>query len=48
MKIGFAAHGMLSLLAFIAFVVLAVLAWQDQKVGRMVLPVSAPCSPGRF
>ena len=34
MKIAFAAHGMLSLLAFIAFVVLAVLAWQDQKVGR--------------
>jgi hypothetical protein len=34
MKIFFAAHGMLSLLAYIAFVILGALAFQEQKVGR--------------
>lgn len=34
MKIFFAAHGMLSLLAYLAFVILAVFAWQDQRQGR--------------
>jgi len=34
MKIMFAAHGMLSLLAFLVFVVLAVYAWMDQRGGR--------------
>ena len=34
MKIAFAAHGTLSLLAYLVFVVLGVLAWQDQKAGR--------------
>jgi hypothetical protein len=34
MKIFFAAHGTLSLVAFLAFVVLAVFAWQDQRAGR--------------
>ncbi len=34
MKIFFAAHGMISLLAFLAFVILAVFAWQDQRAGR--------------
>ena len=34
MKIMFAAHGMLSLLAFLVFVVLAVYAWLDQRAGR--------------
>jgi len=34
MKIMFAAHGMLSLLAFLVFVVLAVYAWMDQRAGR--------------
>ena len=34
MKIFFAAHGMLSLLAYLVFVVLAVFAWQDQRAGR--------------
>jgi hypothetical protein len=34
MKIMFAAHGMLSLLAFLIFVVLAVYAWIDQRAGR--------------
>ena len=34
MKIMFAAHGMLSLLAFLIFVVLAVYAWLDQRGGR--------------
>jgi hypothetical protein len=34
MKILFAAHGMLSLLAFLVFVVLAVYAWLDQRAGR--------------
>ena len=34
MKIGFAAHGMLSLLAYIAFVILGALAFQEQKTER--------------
>jgi hypothetical protein len=34
MRFFFAAHGMLSLLAYLAFVVLAVFAWQDQRAGR--------------
>jgi uncharacterized membrane protein YozB (DUF420 family) len=34
MKIAFALHGMLSLLAYLVFVVLAVFAYQDQKRGR--------------
>lgn len=34
LKIGFAAHGMLSLFAYLVFVVLGVLAYQEQKAGR--------------
>jgi hypothetical protein len=34
MKIFYAAHGMLSLLAYLVFVVLAVFAWQDQRAGK--------------
>jgi len=34
MKIFFAAHGMLSLLAYLVFVILAVLAFQEQRAGR--------------
>ncbi|HEY2955409.1 MAG TPA: hypothetical protein VGK89_09210 [Candidatus Eisenbacteria bacterium] len=34
MKIAFAAHGMLSLLAYLVFVVLGVIAWQEQREGR--------------
>lgn len=34
MKLFFALHGMLSLLAFLWFVVLAVFAWQEQRAGR--------------
>ena len=34
LKIFFALHGMLSLLAYLVFVVLAVFAWQDQRAGR--------------
>jgi len=34
MKIAFAAHGMLSLIAYLVFVVLAVLAYQEQRAGR--------------
>jgi hypothetical protein len=34
MKIFFAAHGMLSLLAYIGFVILGVFAFQEQKVDR--------------
>jgi hypothetical protein len=34
MKIAFAAHGMLSLLAYLVFVVLGVIAWQEQRAGR--------------
>jgi len=36
MKIAFAAHGMLSLLAYIAFVILGVLAYQEQRKGRFL------------
>jgi hypothetical protein len=38
MKVFFAAHGMLSLVAYLAFVMLAVFAWQDQKGGRYFFP----------
>lgn len=34
MKIFFAAHGLLSLVAYLVFVVLGVIAWQDQRAGR--------------
>jgi uncharacterized membrane protein YozB (DUF420 family) len=34
MKVFFAAHGMLSLLAYLVFVILAVFAWQEQRAGR--------------
>jgi len=34
MKIAFAAHGMLSLIAYLVFVILAVLAYQEQREGR--------------
>ena len=34
MKVFFAAHGTLSLLAYLVFVILAVFAWQDQRSGR--------------
>ena len=34
MKIGYAAHGLLSLLAYLIFVVLGTLAHQEQKAGR--------------
>lgn len=34
MKLAFALHGALSLFAYLAFVVLGVIAWQDQKAGR--------------
>jgi hypothetical protein len=34
MKLFFAAHGTLSLLAYLVFVILAVFAWQDQRAGR--------------
>lgn len=34
MKIAFAAHGLLSLVAYLVFVVLGVLAYQEQKAGR--------------
>jgi hypothetical protein len=34
MRVFFAVHGMVSLLAFLAFVVLGVFAYQDQKSGR--------------
>ena len=34
MKVFFAAHGLLSLLAYLVFVVLGVFAWQEQKAGR--------------
>ncbi|MFI5370685.1 MAG: hypothetical protein ACHQ52_03935 [Candidatus Eisenbacteria bacterium] len=34
MKLAFALHGMLSLLAYLVFVVLAVFAYQDQRRGR--------------
>jgi len=34
MKIAFAAHGMLSLIAYLVFVIIAVLAFQEQREGR--------------
>ncbi len=34
MKLGFAAHGLLSLAAFLLFVVFGTLAYQEQKAGR--------------
>ena len=34
MKIGYAAHGLLSLIAYLVFVVLGTLAHQEQKAGR--------------
>lgn len=34
MKIFYASHGMLSLLAYVAFVILGALAFQEQKAGR--------------
>ena len=34
MKLFFAGHGILSLLAYLVFVILAVFAWQDQRAGR--------------
>jgi uncharacterized membrane protein YozB (DUF420 family) len=36
MKVFFAAHGMLSLLAYLVFVVLGVFAWQEQRAGRFL------------
>ncbi len=34
MKLAFAGHGLLSLLAYLVFVVLGVIAWQEQREGR--------------
>jgi hypothetical protein len=34
MKIGYAAHGLLSLIAYLVFVVLGTLAYQEQRAGR--------------
>jgi hypothetical protein len=34
MRLAFALHGMLSLLAYLVFVLLGVFAWQDQRAGR--------------
>ena len=38
MKIGYAAHGLLSLVAYLVFVVLGTLAHQEQKAGRWFFP----------
>lgn len=38
MKIFYAGHGMLSLLAYLIFVTLGVLAWQEQRAGRYFFP----------
>ena len=38
MKIGYAAHGLLSLIAYLVFVVLGTLAHQEQKAGRWFFP----------
>ena len=38
MKIAYAGHGLLSLLVYLAFVVLGVLAYQEQKAGRWFFP----------
>ena len=37
-KIFFAAHGTLSLLAYLAFVIFGVLAWQEQRAQRWFFP----------
>jgi uncharacterized membrane protein YozB (DUF420 family) len=37
-RAGFAAHGMLSILAYVLFVVLGILAWRAQKGGRWFFP----------
>jgi len=34
MKLAFAGHGLLSLVAYLVFVVLGVIAWQEQREGR--------------
>ena len=41
MRLAFAAHGMLSLFAYLVFVILGVLAYQDQKQGRFFFPEHA-------
>ena len=38
MKIAYAGHGLLSLLAYLIFVVLGVLAYQEQRAGRWFFP----------
>jgi hypothetical protein len=38
MKVLFAAHGTLSLLAYLVFVILGVFAWQEQTAGRWYFP----------
>lgn len=38
MKIAYASHGLLSLVAYLIFVVLGVLAYQEQKAGRWFFP----------
>ena len=38
MKIAFASHGLLSLLAYLVFVVLGTIAWQEQREGRYFFP----------
>jgi hypothetical protein len=38
MKIAYAGHGLLSLLAYLIFVVLGTLAYQEQKAGRWFFP----------
>src|SRR5262245_36033178 len=38
MRIAYASHGMLSLIAYLVFVVLGVLAYQEQKAGRWFFP----------
>jgi hypothetical protein len=41
MKIAYASHGLLSLIAYLVFVVLGVLAYQEQKAGRWFFPERA-------
>ena len=38
MKIGYASHGLLSLVAYLVFVVLGTLAYQEQRAGRWFFP----------
>jgi hypothetical protein len=38
MKIFFAAHGLLSLVAYVVFVILGILAYQEQRRGRFFFP----------